>query len=83
MQRHIQHVRLQGNVEPIAVPFLAHSLKPLSHALRVTMGTAFTDLRAAGYRIPSRFGPLDGRGLSHVLLLSVREGGKDNNLSAS
>ena len=78
VKRQFHHVRLQRNLEAVAIAFLSHGAKAFGHSLRVTMGTPRADLRTAGDRVPSRLGPLDGRGLCHSVLLTARQAGKDS-----
>src|SRR5262245_20657110 len=64
-ERLVHHIRLQRDLETIAVARLAHGMKPQRHPLCITMFAPGADLGATGHWIPGRIGPFDARLLSH------------------
>jgi hypothetical protein len=75
VQGQLQHVRLDRQLEPVAVVRLAHRLEAVRHFLCVAVLATGADLRAAGYRVPRRVGPFEccGHICTHLEPLSERQ----------
>ena len=65
LERQLQHLRLQRELEAVPVVRLPHRLQPLRHALGVAVLAARADLVAARDRVPRRLGPLDAGAVRH------------------
>lgn len=61
----LQHVRLEGEREPVPIIRLPHRLQPLGHPLGVAVLAPGTDLVTPRHRVPGRLRPLDFRSVSH------------------
>lgn len=59
---------VNGWAKAVAIVWLAHGLKSVSHAFGIAVVTSRTDFGAAGDRVPSRLGPFDSCLSGHLNL---------------
>ena len=60
VQRVLEHVRLQGDLESAPVIVLSHRLQAMCETFGVAELASGADLRASGHRVPRRIGPFNG-----------------------
>src|SRR5574337_18657 len=61
----LEHLFLKRDLKVVSVVVVAHGLKTMGEALRVTVLASRTDFRASRDGIPGRFGPFNARTLGH------------------
>lgn len=71
-ERQIDRVRVDSQLEAVAVVGRAHGMKPAGHSFGIAVPASGADFRAAGDGVPGAFGPFNGGIQGHLFPLIAR-----------